>query len=354
MKPKDLRTVDERADDFAKCLLWLICRNIKTKYNTFEDFKSAYCKIINGNASDDEQIKFCRAFELDAKLYRRILGQQKTGKYITLDQINPLLPKWLHYRPHFTRQYKSGKSYSVHSYWYIDFDHLKTIFGKQDELDATIDAKSAKYTKRQFMLINKLFLFDKGKANKAKRLEKERLERKAEKEKTMKKYKKIDGHTESEWNELHKSGKLAFTWEQACKAEWKKERRADKHRMTIAKKAAKATLKELTEAELKIKQLEAKVAYLEKLKDLNSDIPQEEMFVEKPLDRMYYDVNEVPWDDLPEDYIARDKWIKEHCSDGVKAQLKEDFERQRETIETASVEGHLGKTINEILRKPAF
>lgn len=123
------------------------------------------------------------------------------------------------------------------------------------------------------MLINKLFLFDKGKANKAKRLEKERLERKAEKEKTMRKYKKIDGHTESEWNELHKSGKLACTWEQACKVEWKKERRADKHKMTIAKRAAKATLKELTEAELKIRQLEAEVAHLKQLKDLNSDIP---------------------------------------------------------------------------------
>lgn len=186
MKPKDIRTADERADDFAKCLLWLICRNIKTKYNTLEDFKSAYCKITDGNASDDEQVKFCRAFGLDGKIYRRILGQQKTGKYVTLDQINPLLPKWLHYRPHFTKHYSSGKSYSVYSYWYVDFDYLKTIFGNQTVLDATIDAKSAKYTKRQFMLINKLFLFDKGKANKAKRLEKKRLERKAEKEEIMK------------------------------------------------------------------------------------------------------------------------------------------------------------------------
>lgn len=273
MKPKDIRTLDERADDFAKCLLWLICRNIKTKYNTLEDFKLAYRKITDGSASDNEQIKFCRAFELDAKIYRRILGQRETGKYVTLDQIDPFLPKWLHYRPHFTKQYKSGKSYSVHSYWYIDFDHLEDIFRKQDELVAAIDAKSAKYTKRQFMLINKLFLFDKGGANRAKRLEKERLERKAGKIKSMKNYKKIDGHTKSEWNELHESGKLAFTWEQACKAEWKKERRADKHRMTIAKKAAKATLKELTEAELKIRQLEAEVAHLKQLKDLNSDIP---------------------------------------------------------------------------------
>ena len=214
MKPKDIRTADERADDFAKCLLWLICRNIKTKYNTLEDFKSTYCKIVNCNASKDEQVKFCRAFGIDSEIYRRILGQQKTGKYVTLDQISPLLPKWLHYRPHFTKHYPSGKSYSVHSYWYIDFDHLKTIFGNQTELAATIDAKSAKYTKRQFMLINKLFLLNKGKANKAKRLEKERLERKAEKEKTMRNYKKIDGHAESEWNELHKSGQLAFTYEQ--------------------------------------------------------------------------------------------------------------------------------------------
>lgn len=65
---------------------------------------------------------------------------------------------------------------------------------------------------------------------------------------------------------------------------------------------------------------------------------------------MYYDINEVPWDDLPEDVYMRDKWISEHCSDGVKANLKEEFERQCEIIGSASVEGHLGKTINEILR----
>ena len=280
MKPKDIRTVDERVDDFAKCLLWLICRNIKTKYNTLEDFKSAYCKITNGNASYDEQVKFCRAFGVNHKIYRRILGQQKTGKYVTLDQINPLLPKWLHCRPHFTKQYKSGKSYSVHSYWYVDFAHLKNIFGNQAELDATIDVKSAKYTKRQFILINKLFLFKKGKENKTKRLEKERREWKAEKENFMKKYKKIDGHTESEWNELHKSGKLACTWEQACKAEWKKERRADKHRMTIAKKAAKQTIADYAKLEMEnmqlkkeIEYLKNEIEYLKQHKDLNSDIP---------------------------------------------------------------------------------
>ena len=37
---------------------------------------------------------------------------------------------------------------------------------------------------------------------------------------------------------------------------------------------------------------------------------------------MYYDVNEVPWDDLPEDDIARDRWIVEHCSDDIKKQLQ--------------------------------
>ena len=125
-----------------------------------------------------------------------------------------------------------------------------------------------------------------------------------------------------QYKKEYDEGMHAMTLEQYIAAERKKKRRADKHRMTIAKRAARATLKELAEAELKIQQLDAKVAYLEQLKDLNSDIPEEEKFVEKPLDRMYYDVNEVPWDDLPEDDIARDKWIVEHCSDDVKKQLR--------------------------------
>ena len=152
------------------------------------------------------------------------------------------------------------------------------------------------------------------------------------------------------WDREFAEGKRCMSYEQMKKEDAKQKRRADKHRMTIAKKAAKATLKELAEAELKIQQLEAEVAHLKQLKDLNSDIPQEEKFVEKPLERMYYDVNEVPWDELHEDAYMRDKWICEHCSDGVKAQLKEEFERQRETLESASAEGHLGKTINEILK----
>lgn len=73
---------------------------------------------------------------------------------------------------------------------------------------------------------------------------------------------------------------------------------------------------------------------MEQLKDLNSDIPPEAP-AEKPLERMYYDINEVPWEDLPDNFYARDKWICEHCSDGVKAQIKEEFERTRETFEFA-------------------
>lgn len=102
--------------------------------------------------------------------------------------------------------------------------------------------------------------------------------------------------------------------------------------MTIAKRAAKQTIADYAKLEMENAQLKKEIEYLKQLKDLNSDIQQEEKFVEKPLDRMYYDVNEVPWDDLPEDDIARDRWIAKHCSDDVKKQLQAEVSEDKHCI----------------------
>ena len=140
----------------------------------------------------------------------------------------------------------------------------------------------------------------------------------------MGKIKKVDGYTEQQWNEMHAKGERAYTWEQAVKLEEKKIRAAEKHKMTIAKNAAKATLKEYAELQIKVQQLEAKIKYLESLKDKNSDI------VEEPA-KLYDNPDDIDWqNEVPEDEKERDAWINEHCSEACKQLLKKEFEAEIE------------------------
>ena len=136
----------------------------------------------------------------------------------------------------------------------------------------------------------------------------------------MGKIKKVDGYTEQQWNEMVAKGERACTWEQAVKLEKKKRRAAEKHKMTIAKNAAKETLKEYAELQLKVQQLEAEIKHLESLIDKNSDI------VEEP-EKLYDSPDDIDWqNEVPEDERERDAWINEHCSEACKQKLREEFE----------------------------
>ena len=233
MKQKDSRNFEERAQDLQKVLTWCIIHNIKKHYETLDNFKKTYSLIKNGKASNDEQIHFCRRFGFDSNvIIRKVLGKIN-GKWVKLSDIKPYLDKWIHYRRSNTKHYKkTGKHFAVHSYWYIDFDVIERYI---DDADVA-DCKSRFYTKEQHHLINRLFLKQKTKKQKTK-----------SKEQTMGKIKKVDGYTEQQWNEMVAKGERACTWEQAVKLEKKKRRAAEKHKMTIAKNAAKATLKEYAE-----------------------------------------------------------------------------------------------------------
>lgn len=167
---------------------------------------------------------------------RKILGY-KDGKLTRLADVKPFFDNWFHYQPHFNKNYSSGKTYSVHSYWYIDFDVIERYI---DDADVA-DCKSRFYTKEQHHLINRLFLKQKTKKQKTKN------QKNKQKEQTMGKIKKVDGYTEQQWNEMVAKGERACTWEQAVKLEEKKRSAAEKRKMTIAKNAAKATLKEYAE-----------------------------------------------------------------------------------------------------------
>lgn len=317
MKHKDSRNFKERAQDLQKVLTWCIIHNIKKHYETLDNFKKTYSLIKNGKASSDQQIHFCRRFVFDNKLViRKILGY-KDGKLTRLADVKPFFDNWFHYQPHFNKNYSSGKTYSVHSYWYIDFDVIERYI---DDADVA-DCKSRFYTKEQHHLINRLFLKQKTKKQKTKN------QKNKQKEQTMGKIKKVDGYTEQQWNEMVAKGERACTWEQAVKLEEKKRSAAEKRKMTIAKNAAKATLKEYAELQLKVQQLEAEIEqhkayikHLESLKDKNSDI------VEEPA-RLYDNPDDIDWqNEVPEDERERDAWINEHCSEACKQKLREELE----------------------------
>ena len=294
-------------------MTWCIVHNIKKHYETLDNFKRTYLLIKNGRASSDEQIHFCRRFGFDSNvIIRKVLGKIN-GKWVKLSDIKPYLDKWIHYRRSNTKHYKkTGKHFTVHSYWYIDFDVIERYI---DDTDVA-DCKSKFYTKEQHHLINRLFLKQKDKKQKDK-----------SKENTMGKIKKVDGYTESQWNEMYAKGERAYTWEQVVKFEEKKRRAAEKHKMTIAKNAAKATLKEYAELQLKVQQLEAKlkqreaeIKHLESLKDKNSDIAEEPT-------KLYDNPDDIDWqNEVPEDERERDAWINEHCSEACKQKLQEEFE----------------------------
>ena len=75
-------------------------------------------------------------------------------RYISLKDVQPYFSRWFHYQRHFNRNYKSGKTFSVRGYFYIDFDVLERLYGR----DEVIDTNSDFYSRRQHVMIDALVL----------------------------------------------------------------------------------------------------------------------------------------------------------------------------------------------------
>lgn len=296
---KDIRTLKERAEDLEKFITFKILHTLKHKYQSLDDFKKFYSKIKHGKATNEEQIHFCHDFNVDLNTYRRILGRDENSKYFKLTDALQHMNKWIHLQRNFTKQYKSsGKHFSVHSYWWIDFDVLEIWWNYENALDLN----SNLYSKLQHTFVDTLY-FDFTRKN------------------TMTK------KQEKQYQKEYEEGKHALTLEQYYKDQAKKKRQNDKRRMTIAKKAAKATLKDYAEMQMKIQQLEAENKYLKSLKDLNSDIvdKENEKVEYADFDKVFPDgidpENEMQIAQLSEDCkkhlndeaFAEKQQIEEHC-----------------------------------------
>ena len=228
-RKQDNRNLQERAGDLEKVVTFSIMTTIKKFYGTAENFKQIYKSILNGTCSSSVQVEFCSRFKcLTIPEYRKILGQiEKSGKHhwVSINDVKPFFSKWFHYQRHFNKRYKSGKTFVVHGYWYIDFD----VVERWMNFDDVFDTKSSFYTKLQHIFIDSIIL----------------------KGKTMTKQEK------EIYQKQYEEGKRSIPLEKIIKDEQKKQQTLNKRRMTIAKKAAKEIFVEYTALQAKANMLEA-------------------------------------------------------------------------------------------------
>lgn len=220
---------------------------IKKYYANVDAFKREYASIVDGTCNRDVQVRFCSRFKcLTINEYRKILGQiEKDGKrrWVSINDVKQHFSKWIHYQRHFNKQYKSGKTFAVHGYWYIDFD----VVVRWINSDEVLNTKSNFYTKLQHIFIDNIIL----KGQHMTKKQKEQYQREYE------------------------DGKHALTLDEYMKEQQKKQRSLDKRRMTIAKKAARQTLAEYATVQTKANMLEAMNAEKdEQIKDLQRQVDE--------------------------------------------------------------------------------
>lgn len=139
---KDSRTLEERAADLEKVITFKIVNSVRRNYKSVEDFRRVYSAIVNGTAGSAEQVKFCSLFGFKRENQRRILGYETVNgkmRYISLNDVKPYFSRWFHYQRHFNRNYRSGRTFSVRGYFYIDFDVLERWCVSDDVIDANSD-----------------------------------------------------------------------------------------------------------------------------------------------------------------------------------------------------------------------
>ena len=126
-------------------------------------------------------------------------------------------------------------------------------------------------------------------------------------------------------------GKHSFDADYLIKQEKKRERAIEKQRISIAKKAVKATMSEYAKIiaenenlKREVESLKGEINRLKAICDSNSDI------VEEPA-KLYDNPDDIDWrNEVPEDDIERDAWINEHCSEACKQKIQEEFEAEIE------------------------
>lgn len=277
MKKKDDRTIEERAIDFEHVMTLMILNNIRSEYKTLENFRNTYSGLVKGALTADDQVRFCYRFGFDTKTVRKLLGKVD-GRYVTIREIEPHL-NHLNYRRAFNKRYASGKTYTVRSYWYLDFDSLAVYFADENMFNCAYEGF---YSKRQRDMFCSL---------------------KFKKEKEMTKKEKQD------WQAKYDRGETCMTPDEVERLEAKRKRSNDKRKMTIAAKAARNAIGDFAAMMTEIEMLKGQVgamldieARIAGLEDENARLRERLSALERPSGENANKTEQVvvsPSDDLP-------------------------------------------------------
>lgn len=234
MKKKTL-TEQQVLEDFQRAVVFLTLLKIKKHFKNVSEY---------ARAKHTGKAKF---LHIDSKILKKL---SRLGNAYCFMRFLKKSAHLFEFHKHVAWKYRSGKTFKINS-WF----ELKLSI---DDLDSALksklymDLKSDLYSKRVHKILDGIFYNGKKEGNMTK----------AEKEAVYKKY---------------ADGKGAFTSpEFEIKQIEKKERSQKRRQETIAKKAVQASFEEFAKLKAENEQLKAEIAKLKQLKDLSSDIPEEE------------------------------------------------------------------------------
>lgn len=288
------KTFDQRVDDFRNVITFLTIINIKQHFKTLEDyFKSTDNKKAYHLHIDDKKVVRRLSHTKRESLLRKLLEATK-GDFI--------------YHKHCHRTYAGGR-FRLNSWFEIPESRLRELFADASNFNT---ATCKFLTKQQHKWIDEhVFYIETKDKDMTKAQEKEIREKEAR-------------------------GELALPADYVITQEKKKERAIEKQKISIAKKAVKATISEyakiMAENESlkhEVESLKGEINRLKAICDSNSDIPEE-----APDHKLSFEEFVVKYPDG----IDPDAFDFDTLSDECKAKLQAERDEEQTKIDNTDVD----------------
>ena len=234
MKKKTL-TEQQVLEDFQRAVVFLTLLKIKKHFKNASKYACA---------KHTDKAKF---LHIDSKILKRLSTFDNKRKF------TQFLEKSAHlfeFHKHVAWKYRSGRQFKISSWFELKFSIDK--LDKCLESKLYMDLKSDLYSKRVHRILDSLFYGRQKEGNMTKAEEKAIYDKAA-------------------------NGELGCSPEYVIKQIKKKERSQKRRQKTIVKNALESASEDFIKLKVENEQLKAKVARLEQLKDLSSDIPSESL-----------------------------------------------------------------------------
>lgn len=275
---KNLNTIiDIEGKALSEVLFFIIASQAKSIFNNQVNYRQLLKNFFEKADNNKSLSRLVHLFHIDKQIIRLLCPHThmrvvKDGESKQIRIVDLLLNKakesqLIQYIGKKDHKTKNGKRFSHLSFWILTDEGIKTAF---EDKDSTY-AQSKYYSKLAHSIIDQYVICKGGILAKLAEFNNAILKHKANKENKMTKAEK------EQYEKEYAEGKHSLSLKDYLKFEAKKKRRADKHRMTIAKKAAKETLSDYVKLQTENAQLKAEIERLKQLKDLNSDIDNNDL-----------------------------------------------------------------------------